>query len=180
MKPFRLVLHFLPAFLVMCIIFSLSLQPGDVSTETTGTLSQSIADKLGLGNGDSDTTIDDPNASGIGGTTIWAINLLLRSLSRIIAFGGLGLMIILGCLLSKFQMRTHIYLTLGAGIIISFIDEVIKLFIPGRHFSLFDIGKNTIGLALALIGSYILYWLYIRITKKHTSNHPHIPQSHDV
>lgn len=174
MKPIRLFSNFIPALLVTLFIFSLSLQPGDASTQNTATLSQSLANSLGIGVGDSTASIDDPNAQGVGGTTIWKINLLIRSLARVIAFGGLGLMIVLGCALSRFRTKTYIYLTLGVGTLISFIDECIKLFVPGRHFSVLDIGKNAVGLVLALIGSYILYLLYQWYTSRRTANTSHI------
>lgn len=157
MKKLRLFINFIPALVVMSIIFGLSLQTGEASTETTGALSNSIAGALAI---DPGASTDTSTPYDLGGEVIWQINLLIRSLAHVLAFGGLGLMMMLGCTLSKFNAKWHLGITLGLGSIIAFIDETIKYFIPGRHFSWIDMGKDIVGLILAVIGCWILSLLY--------------------
>ena len=165
MNKQRLFLYFLPAILVTCNIFGLSLQPGGSSTQMTGALSNTLANALSIDGGTTEGTIH-----GIGGINIERINLLIRSLAHVIAFGGLGLMILLGCVLSKLGTRVCIYLTLLWGILVAFVDEGIKLFIPGRHFNLIDAGKDIVGILLALLGCWILQQLYLLYLKRRTPN----------
>lgn len=153
---------------VICILFGLSLQPGAASTETTGALSSSIADVFHIDPGTTEGTIH-----GIGGVNIERINLLIRSLAHIIAFGGLGLMLCLGCFLSQFATKSYILLTLGIGSLVALMDETIKLFIPGRHFNGIDAVKDVVGLVLALIFCFCLHLIYKRFMSPSSTSHIH-------
>ena len=137
------------------IIFALSLQPGADSTATTGVLSNNIANILNIEQGTLEGT-----SHGIGGVNIESINLLIRSFAHVLEFGGLGLMIILGCALCKYSQKSTLVLTLIWGSMTALVDEIIKYFIPGRHFNAIDLGKDMIGIFLALLGCWILQLIY--------------------
>lgn len=156
-NPRKIVFYiaFLPAIIVNLIIFSLSIQPGGASTQVTGAISSTIANSLDIDPGTSEGTLHD-----IGGINIERINLFIRSMAHVIAFGGLGLMIILGCVCNHFSKIHCTVLTLIWGCSAAFIDEAIKLFVPGRHFAWIDAGKDVVGIVLALIGSWILLMIY--------------------
>lgn len=166
MSKKRLALHFLPAFCVAIIIFSLSFQPGEASTQVTGQLSSGLADLFEITSNETTEHLTDPNAEVVGGLHIWRINLIIRSLAHFIMFGGLGLMLILGCACSRHRPTTYIAVTLGIGMSVAFVNELIKYFVPGRHFDWVDLGKDFVGLILSLVFAFFVRALVGRMRQR--------------
>lgn len=168
MKNKKLILYFLPAVVVTLIIFYLSSRSIEASNAQSGAVTETVISFFGQ--------VEVMNTDGalssmrFNGTGLDYINLYIRALAHICAFGGLGLMIALGACLCGFSDKKRIKLTLSWGIIVAILDELLQAFIPGRTCSILDVGKDVIGILLSLLAVYILQviWKNYPKTKKLT------------
>ncbi len=158
MKNKKLIICFIPAILVTMIIFGLSSRSIEVSNAQSGQITESVFSILGAEGG----VATGGNFKGIG---LDIINQYVRALAHVIEFGGLGLMIILGCFLNKFTRKQYIKLTLIWGALAAFTDETIQFFTPGRTADMLDVTKDLIGIILALLLAQIIHSIYVDRTK---------------
>lgn len=153
------ILYFLPAIIVTLIIFALSTRSIEASNAQSGQITESIFGIFGAQGG----VQTGGSFKGIG---LDIINQYVRALAHVIEFGGLGLMIVLGCFLSGFTKKQYIRLTLIWGSLTAFTDETIQYFTPGRTADLLDIAKDLTGITLALLVAYILHLVYFKEKSK--------------
>lgn len=151
----KVILNFVPAIIVTLIIFGLSTRSIDASNAQSAVVTDSFFGLFGAeGSFSTGGTFQ-----GIG---LDIINQYIRALAHVMEFGGLGLMIMLGCFLSKFPKKYYIRLTLIWGTLTAFTDETIQHFSPGRTCDIVDIGKDLTGIILSLIVVYIIHLIYVK------------------
>lgn len=155
MKNKKIVLYFLPAIMVTLIIFALSSRDIETSNAQSGQVTEKVFSLFG----NSDEVSSEGSFKGVG---LDVLNLYIRALAHVIEFGGLGLMIILGCFLSKFTQERYVKLTLIWGGLAALVDETIQFFTPGRTCDILDITKDIIGILLSLVFAYIVKSIYLR------------------
>ncbi len=158
MKSKKAIIYFLPAIIVTIIIFALSSRSIEASNAQSGLITESVFSLLGAEGG----VATGGSFKGIG---LDIINQYIRALAHVIEFGGLGLMIILGCFLNKLAKEQYIKLTLTWGLVTAFADETIQFFTPGRTADILDITKDIIGILLALLVAHIIYLISQRQVK---------------
>lgn len=158
MKNKKLLLYFIPAMLITIIIFGLSTRSIEASNAQSGLVTESVFSIFGAKGG----VATGGSFKGIG---LDIINQYVRALAHVLEFGGLGLMIILGCFLNKFTKKQYIKLTLTWGLITAFADETIQFFTPGRTADMLDIAKDITGIILALLVAYVIHLIYVRKTR---------------
>lgn len=159
MKNKHKILYFLPAIIVTLIIFALSSRDIDTSNAQSGQVTEAVVSLFGSSSGYG-------SSEGVGGIDFGLLNLYIRALAHVIEFGGLGLMILLGCFLNKLTLKQYIKITLTWGIATALVDETIQYFTPGRTCDLLDITKDIIGILLSLVFAYVVQILYLRHTNK--------------
>ena len=158
MKNKKLIAYFIPAIIVTIIIFALSTRSIEASNAQSGLVTESVFSIFGA----KGKVATGGSFKGIG---LDIINQYVRALAHVLEFGGLGLMIILGCFLNGFSKKHYIRLTLGWGLITAFVDETIQFFTPGRTADIFDIAKDLTGIISALLVAYLIQAVYVRKTK---------------
>ena len=147
------VLYFLPAIIVTLIIFALSSRDIDASNSQSGQITEVVFNIFG--------SSDEAGATGgFSGIDFGILNLYVRALAHVIEFGGLGLMIILGCFLNKLSSDKYLKITLIWGAAAALLDETIQYFTPGRTCDILDITKDMIGILLSLAFVYGIQLLY--------------------
>lgn len=155
----KILLYFIPALIVTLIIFTLSSRDIETSNAESGQVTQTIANLFG--------SSSDEGADGEASIMpLDILNLYIRSLAHVIEFGGLGLMIILGCLLAKFSQRHLIIVTLTWGAVVALSDELIQYFTPGRTCDILDMTKDVIGIILALVFAYVVKKIYVTMQQR--------------
>lgn len=159
-------LYFIPAILVTLIIFGLSSRDITVSNEQSGQVTERV---MGLFGNIENSDIENGSLQTFNGVGLDIINLYIRSLAHVLEFGGLGLMIILGCLCCGFTQKHYIKLTLLWGLSTAFLDEGIQYFTPGRTADMLDISKDIIGILLAIAFAFAIHFIYERIRSKKDS-----------
>lgn len=153
MKNSKKWLYFSPAIVVTIIIFALSSRSIEVSNVQSAVVTDSVFGLLGA-KGSMSTGGD---FKGIG---LDIINQYVRALAHVIEFGGLGLMIILGCFLNGFTQKQYIKLTLAWGSLTAILDETIQFLTPGRTCDILDMTKDIIGILLAIAFVHIIQLIY--------------------
>ena len=158
MKSKTKILYFIPAIIVTIIIFGLSTRSIEASNAQSGLVTESVFSIFGAEGG----VATGGSFKGIG---LDIINQYVRALAHVLEFGGLGLMIILGCFLNGFTKKQYIKLTLIWGSLTAFTDETIQFFTPGRTADFLDIAKDLTGILSALLVAYIIHQIYLARTK---------------
>ena len=159
MKNKKKIIYFTPAIIVTIIIFGLSSRSIEVSNSQSGLITDSVFSLFGA----QGEVATGGSFKGIG---LDVINQYVRALAHVIEFGGLGLMIILGCFFNQFTQKQYIKLTLTWGILTAFTDETIQFFVPGRTADLLDIMKDITGIVLSLLTAYIIHQIYKHLVIK--------------
>lgn len=155
----KILLYFIPALIVTLIIFTLSSRDIETSNAESGQVTQTIANLFGSS---SDEAADGQTPT----MPLDILNLYIRSLAHVIEFGGLGLMIILGCLLAKLSQRHLIIVTLTWGAVVALSDELVQYFTPGRTCDILDMTKDVIGIVLALAFAYVVKKIYVTMQQR--------------
>ena len=173
----RIILYFLPAILVTCIIFFLSSRDSTASNVQSGEVTQSLLNILG--SKENSSNIDLATTEGFhtfyANEAVGILNQFIRSLAHISEFGGLGLMILLGSHLLKLSRRSAYKLTLVWGTLVAVCDEILQYFVPGRTCSMMDIFKDVFGICAAILcvhigcKMYSHYQLHKTLSLKKTS-----------
>lgn len=167
MKSKKVLLYFLPALIVTCMIFALSSRNSTASNQQSAKVTRSILDLFHNEASAELDTIDIDTEEGFNAffsdESVGQFNLYIRMLAHMCEFGGLGLMILLGSKLCQFTQTYAFKLTLIWGLLVAILDECLQYFIPGRTASLLDVCKDMIGILGAivcvLLGSYLLQHL---------------------
>lgn len=164
----KVFLCFLPAILVTCIIFGLSSRNSVQSNEQSGKVTQSFIsiflshngnDTAQLTTNDLDTTEGFNDFFSVGWVSI--LNQFIRICAHISEFGGLGLMLLLGCKLLAFEHKLTIRITLIWGTIVAFSDEILQYFVPGRTCSIIDVCKDLFGICAAIYLVHLFKQLHL-------------------
>lgn len=158
MKNKKAILYFIPAIIVTIIIFGLSTRSIEASNAQSGLVTESVFSIFGAQGG----VATGGSFRGIG---LDIINQYVRALAHVLEFGGLGLMIILGCYLNGFSKKQYIRLTLIWGALTAFTDETIQFFTAGRTADILDIAKDLTGIISALLVAYVIHLIYLRRKK---------------
>lgn len=79
----------------------------------------------------------------------WNDKLAVRRLGHILEYGVLG--IASGIAMIDFHRRDSILKAIGLCLIISLIDQIVKIFVPVRHFDIVDMGFDLIGAVLGIV-----------------------------
>lgn len=168
----KIILYFLPAFIVTCMIFTFSSHNSVESNQESGKVARSILNVFDSSSSDELNAIDIDSQEGFdqffSEYRISLFNQYLRMFAHMCEFGGLGLMILLGSKLSQFTRKKAFRLTLLWGIIVAICDEILQYFIPGRTCSILDVCKDMIGISGAIVCVLIGSKLIQRYHNKHT------------
>ncbi len=151
----KVTLCFLPAIIVTLMIFFLSSRNSMASNAQSGELTQSLMSffdpSIASEIGSFDLTTKEDFDQFFATSNMSQINQYLRMFAHMCEFGGLGLMILLGSKLLEFTPKKAFRLTLIWGVIVSFLDELLQAFVPGRTASFFDVCKDMIGICGAIL-----------------------------
>lgn len=80
-------------------------------------------------------------------TTWWNNKLAVRRLGHVIEYGLLGIASTIAFIDSH---RSGVFKAIGLCLIISVIDQIVKIFVPVRHFDIVDIGFDLIGAVIGI------------------------------
>lgn len=151
-------LAWIPAILVMIMIFSFSSENGSESSGLSGSLTKSVIETV-IGIANLEVTVAQEEHM------IENIHTPVRKLGHLSEYALLGITIALALTLSHHLKGKRLYLiSLCLCILYASSDEIHQLFIPGRSGMVTDVGIDAIG-ALAGICIFTLVFKKITIDK---------------
>lgn len=127
----------------MCVIFCLSAQNGEQSSNLSGSFVMAILNWLGI-------VIDEG---------------LLRSIAHCLEFMGLSVLLFNAVYVSWFLKVTPIIAFFGT-VIYAIIDEIHQIFVPDRAFQISDILVDSTGALIGVIASFVILKFILYIIKK--------------
>ncbi|SHO49589.1 VanZ family protein [Anaerocolumna xylanovorans] len=154
-------LAWIPAILVMLMIFSFSSENGSESSGLSGSLTKSVVESV-INMADLKVTVAQEEH------IIESIHTPVRKLGHLSEYALLGITIALALTLSHYLKGKKLYLiSLCLCILYASSDEIHQLFIPGRSGMVTDVGIDTIG---ALAGICIFTCICRIIRNKQNEN----------
>lgn len=127
----------------MGIIFSLSAQNGEESSELSNSFVRTFLEKLGL-------TIEEG---------------FLRSCAHCLEFAGLSVLIF-NAVFATFEMRLTPLIAFVVTVFYAITDEIHQIFVPDRAFQLSDILVDSTGALIGIIVSLIILRLYLTVKER--------------
>ena len=135
--------------MVICmgIIFSLSAQSGEESSELSNSFVRTFLEKLGL-------TIEEG---------------FLRSCAHCLEFVGLSVLIF-NAVFATFEMKLTPLIAFVVTVFYAITDEIHQIFVPDRAFQLSDILVDSTGALIGIIVSLIILRLYLTVKERGNKN----------
>ncbi len=131
----------------MVVIFCLSAQNGQESSDLSGSFVQAILDFFNI-------TVDEG---------------VLRSCAHCLEFMGLSLLIF-NAVYSTWECKfTIIYAFLGT-VLYAITDEIHQIFVPERAFQISDILVDSTGALIGVVASFIILQIILKIKKRGNKN----------
>lgn len=131
----------------MGIIFFLSAQNGEESSDLSGSFVMALLNGLGI-------VIDEG---------------VLRSIAHCLEFMGLSVLIFNAVYVTWFLKITPIIAFLGT-VFYAITDEIHQIFVPGRAFQISDILVDSTGALIGVIASFIILKVILYIMKRGNKN----------
>lgn len=154
-------LAWIPAVLIVVLIFVLSSQNGDNSKETSGNFARVVADRTRL-------EVDYNDIENL--QNFDAFNQFIRTLAHMTEYAVLSLCVGLAVSVNGFKGKMRfIYMCLLSGMV-SVLDEFYQIFIPGRYGDLIDIFFDCFSVFVVAVITYLLGNLYEKQRKKNKNN----------
>lgn len=137
------------ALVVICmgIIFFLSAQNGEESSDLSGSFVMALLNGLGI-------AIDEG---------------LLRSIAHCLEFMGLSVLLFNAVYVTWFLKLTPIIAFLGT-VLYAITDEIHQIFVPERAFQISDILVDSTGALIGVIASFIILQIILSIMKRGNKN----------
>jgi len=144
----------IPALLVVAVIFAFSSQPGDVSKETSGNLTKYLLEIMGIWEEES---IYAPTVD------VEATDVLVRMLVHMAEYAGLSLAIGFAVTVSGVRGKLRFIYMVILGLFVALADEFYQIFVPGRYGDLADVLFDAVGVTAV---AFIVFFMGRLLQKK--------------
>ena len=148
----------------ICVIFSFSLQPADVSSEMSS----------GLGKMLLETFVPEllEELGNMSGEQLGLMHHLLRKCAHFAEYFGLGVLVMITLL--QTILKKKIAMGIGLSMLVATVDETIQRFVPGRSGQVTDVLLDTVGASVGIFVVYVvMQWLCFKVEEgiKSVKNH---------
>lgn len=151
-------LIWIPAAAAACMILSFSLQPGETSGETSGTVTAFLIDLFG---GDALSISEDKMA---------LLDGIVRKLAHLSEYAFLSFLTGLAITVNGFKRKLRFAYTAIMCLAVSVSDEFLQIFVPGRNGDLKDVCVDMCGVMIAAL---IIYYIGKGLDKRNRKETVH-------